>query len=73
MLNRRDYLIFRFAPLVSCRVGVVDFSEDLDASLQFCSGAIYAALQLVLRQLCEAQFELIYPGCPRSQKDSMPF
>lgn len=65
MLFRRDYLISRFAPLVSFRASVGESGKGIDAGFEFRNGAIYAALQLVSRRLGEAQFDLIYPGYRR--------
>lgn len=46
--------------------------EGVDVSFQLCSGAVYAALQLLSYQLCEPALDLIDPGCRRWREVNMP-
>ncbi|ACS60265.1 hypothetical protein Rleg_5443 (plasmid) [Rhizobium leguminosarum bv. trifolii WSM1325] len=52
-----------FDPLVWGGVLGVSFDEGVDVGFRFCSGTVYAALQLLSRQLREPPFDLIDPGC----------
>lgn len=47
------------------------FDEGVDVGFQFCGGTVYAALQLLSRQLCKPPLDLIDPGCRRWREVNM--